>query len=284
MTKFGRNYKILVQTNQGNSVEIKYPISITFNITRSTLASANTASFVIYNLSPDTRKLIYQDRLDVSNFRGITFMAGYGEDLAVAFSGQIRQAQSSRVGTEWHTEIEAYDGANAIMSGFSSITAPAGTPKRDIIKTLITDLTGLGGSTVGNFNETTSRGTAVMGNTWNVINSMIGKEGQAYIDNGKAVVKKFNEYISGDLSIVNADTGLLETPKRQDARLDVKVLFEPKVTVGQVITLQSLETVYNGQYEVVGFNHSGTISAAIGGACVTTLNLWLGDSLLTLIQ
>jgi hypothetical protein len=284
MTKFNRNYKILIQTNQGNSVEIEYPITITFNITRSTLASANTANFVIYNLGPQTRRLIYQDRLDVATMRGITFTAGYGDDLSVAFSGEIRQAYSNRTGTDWHTEIEAFDGANAIMNGFSSITRPAGEPKSNIIRTLISDLTGVNGSVVGDFSDTTTRGTAIMGNTWSVINSMIGKEGQAFIDNGKAIVKKHNEYIAGELSVVNADTGLLETPRRQDARLDVKVLFEPKITVGQVITLQSIEPVYNGQYEVVGFNHSGTISGAIGGSCVTTLYLWLGDKLLTLIQ
>lgn len=284
--KFGRNYELYLELDPvtKDTVIIRPPLTLQFNIVRNTLASMNTAHFSVFNLTEQTRRKIFHDRYDTQTYRRVVLKAGYGSDLAIVFRGQMRMANSVRRGVDWITNIECFDGADAVLNGFSSQTFPAETPKKDMIRTLLKDMPNLVGFTVGELNDKTSRGVPVAGNTWAQINSMLSDDEHAFIDNEKAVVKKHNECLAGDIAVINSDTGLLETPCRQDARLDVKVIFEPRAAVGQIIQLESLETVYNGQYEILGFTHAGQISEALCGEASTTLNLWLGTQTLRLLQ
>ena len=63
------------------------------------------------------------------------------------------------------------------------------------------------------------------------------------------------------------------------------MLFEPRLTLGQIINLQSTTNKqYNGLYKVVGFTHRGTISPAVCGDLRTTVNLFIGQGELSTIQ
>jgi hypothetical protein len=286
MFKFGRTYELTIELNEKtqDTVIIRPPISLQINVTRNTLASANTATITIYNLAENTRKRIYHDRYDTLTYRRIVLKAGYEKNSPIIFRGQIRQAYSVRQGTEWVTSIECFDGGDAIINGFTSMTAPANITKQEILRQLASSLPHVEGSSIGSFPEKSPRGMSMMGNTWNIAGNLVDQEGHNYIDNEKVIIKKYNECVSGDIAIINSDTGLLETPRRQEQRLDIRTLFEPRVSVGQIIELQSREKVYNGQYQVLGFNHSGIISEALNGACTTTMQLWMGTKLLTLIS
>jgi hypothetical protein len=286
MLKFGRIYELTIEIDEKTkeSVIIRNPITMQMNVTRNTLASANTANITIFNLAEKTRKRIYHDRIDTLTYRRIVLKAGYEGNSPIIFRGQLRMAYSSRQGTEWVTKIEAFDGGDAIINGFTSRTIPANVQTKDVLSKLISDMPHVNGSVIGDFTNTTSRGMALMGNSWNIAGTLIGDEGHNFIDNEKVIIKKFDECIAGDITVINSATGLLETPQRQDERLDIKMLFEPRIVIGQIIELQCLETIFNGQYEVIGFQHTGIISESQGGACTTTMNLWLGTKLLRVIN
>lgn len=284
--KFGRTYELTLELDPGTSeaVVIRPPLTLQFNIVRNTLASMNTANLTVLNLTEKTRRKIFHDRYDTKTYRRVVLKAGYGDNAPIVFRGQIRMANSVRQRTDWMTNIECFDGGDAVLNGFSSRTFPANTEKKDIIKTMMADMPHLVGFQIGDLTDKTSRGMPVAGNTWEQINGMLSEDEHAFIDQERAIVKKHNECLKGEIAVIKADTGLLETPRRQDARLDVKVLFEPSVAIGQIIELQSAETVYNGQYEVLGFTHAGQISEAACGEATTTLNLWLGTETLRLLQ
>lgn len=280
--RFGRNYKLTIglSTTESNAIIVTPPLTLRFDVNRNTMASANTATFTIINLAEKTRRLIYQDRYDTTTYRQIILEAGYGNNLATIFKGQIRQAYSKRAGTEWETTVDCWD-AYGMINGFSSITYAANVDIKQMINKCCSDMPYTETPIISTTLEKKyNRGIVLFGNSWKLTKTLLPLYYQMYIDNNKPIVTKFQEYLYTDIPVLNSDMGLLETPRRNDASLEVKILFYPTVSVGQAIALKSLETIYNSQYKIMGIHHQGVISEAVGGECSTTLSLWLGTQLL----
>ena len=88
-----------------------------------------------------------------------------------------------------------------------------------------------------------------------------------------------NNEVLSDVSIpkITSTSGLLGTPRRRDAQLEIDLIFEPKMVVGQLVEVESsTASVFNGQFKVIGIHHSGTISGAVASEVKTTLNLFIG--------
>lgn len=280
--KFGRKYLLKVDTTDGNSIEISNPLTLEFNCQRNNLASANSANFKIYNLSEKNRNRIYKDKYDTLTYRKVELKAGYEEDSPIIFKGNISHAFSYRNGVDLITEIEAYDGGFAITNSVSAMTIGQGESQTNVLQNLVNDLQNVKNNKMGNFSKENLRGRVVFGNTAEIIKTET--KDNFFIDNEEAILINRNEVIEGDISLIKAETGLLESPKRSDTQVVFKMLFEPRFKVGQIIELDSvINSIYNGQYKIIGFTHSGIISDAVGGACETTVNLWLGTSPLTVV-
>ena len=199
------------------------------------------------------------------------------ELLPIIFKGNLKQAYSHREGTEFRTEIEAYDGGFAFVNGYQSTNFVAGTQRNDVIDTLINGLPHINKGAVGNFNDVLTRGNSLTGSI--VENLQQITNGNFFIDNEKAYCLLPDEYIEGDIVVLKAETGLLSSPLREETYLKVKTLFEPRLRVGQQISLESVtNSEFNGLYKVMGFRHHGTISAAEGGTCETEITLYYGAS------
>lgn len=271
-------------------VTITNPFTLTINIQRKALASMNTGTFQIYNLSSKTRDLLYKDYTDSLSMRRITLKAGYLStgNLSTIFDGNIIYANSYRKQgtTNFITEIEAYDWGFPVVNATTSISfnSPA-TPKNQIIAQLVNDLCAIGPSgqqlskghihnyVDDNGNQITEAYKTISDYSWPQLQYETG--GACYIDNGQLNIIEDNEYFTGPFSQINATTGLLGSPKRSDTYVVCEILFEPSLLVGQQITLASItEPKYNGEYKVVGINHSGIISDAMGGRLMTTVSLF----------
>lgn len=279
--KFGRTYTANIQ-GFSRDVDIAYPISLYFNVSRGVLQSANNGTFRFYNLGKDTRAQIFHDRWDTTTYRRISVHAGYESQtrLPLIFRGNITSAYSYKQGTDWITEIEALDGGFGIINGNASTTSPSTQAFKDTLKALIRTMPNIVAGAIGNFSSNKSRGTTYAGNAWDIINR-ITEGAQNFIDNETANILKFDEYIDQDgvLPTINLDSGLLGTPRRSEGRIDVTLMFEPGVILGQKIELNSLETVYNGEYIIKGITHRAVISPTVGGDAVTVLNFTQSQAL-----
>ena len=55
------------------------------------------------------------------------------------------------------------------------------------------------------------------------------------------------------------------------------MIFEPRITVGQLVEIESsTASIFDGQFKVIGIHHAGIISGAVAGEARTTLNLFIG--------
>ena len=277
--KFLRNYKLVytapaTETEEAIELTIQFPLTCEFDINRNTSSQANTATFRIYNLAPKTREKIFQDRYNIYRQCFVDFYAGYGDELTLIFTGRVQQAYSQEETPNMVTEIQAFD--NDIIQSYSMRKFAAGTEKKEVAKALINDFPNLKIGAIGNLEGTLSNSLIVDDKTFVALNKLTGNH--VVIDLNQVNILQNNEVLA-DVSIpkITSETGLLGTPKRRDTNMEVDLIFEPKMVVGQLVEIESrTATIFNGQFKVVGIHHTGTISGAVAGEARTTLNLYIG--------
>ncbi len=267
------------------SVTIDLPFTVEFTIKRENLATAQTANFKIYNLAEKTRDIIYKEWFNGADYAAIQFRAGYKDQFVpLIFNGTVRQAYSSRVGrNNIVTEIEAYDGGFAQSNSFSNFTLSPGALlsdtiirlNSDLIKTFPTPILG----TLPKF--VNQRASVFCGPTYSLIQNLLPVGVNATIDNNQLKVLGNNDCfkLNNQIFVISSATGLLDIPMRQGNFIQVKMLFEPRLTIGQQVQLISEDIpIYNNIYPIQGITHEGIISPSVNGPLTTTVNLYLGPN------
>lgn len=290
MNKFQRNYQLIIQVDDsGGTIIIQDPLTLEFFVSHKTMAAVNSAQFTIYNLGLEKRLLIQKDQYETAKYRSIELRAGYARSYTQIFKGNIQLAQSGkREGqTEVCTEINAFDGGYAMINSKTAGTNRCygkGTPRSTVIADLCSDLLGIktGAIAKESFPGQCLRGRSLNGPTQDLLKQETNNH--FWINSEKAYCLTNNDVIEGSLRLISSATGLLGTPKRQQAIILVDILFEPNLIIGQIVELDSqINPVYNGIYKVMGIEHRGTISASVGGKCITTVSLWAGTARFNLV-
>lgn len=271
--KWIRDYEITITTPEGTIITVEPPFSIHFRVNRNALASANRCNLTIYNLGPNTRNQIFKDRYTIAEYWQLEIKAGY-KKLETVFLGNMYQSYSFKQGPDWLSNIQGFDGLNAIQNGFTSTTVEKGTSQRTVVQNIIKDMPnvvkGLLGTPADGSNE---RGKVLMGQSADLLSIETG--GKYFIDNEVVNVLDGDEVKGGQILLLDSDQ-LFTTPKRRDAVLDCDVLFIPEASIALFCQLDSKFKIYNGTYKVIGFTHDVTISQAISGNAKTTITLYAG--------
>jgi hypothetical protein len=285
MDKYNRFYKLLIEKRNGQTLEVRRPFTVEFDIHRNSLNSANVGSFRIYNLNTDNRNEIRKDQYNTGDVRKVVFQCGYGDDLSLAFVGNINQAWSVREGTNYITQIESYDGGFAYAYARANLPVAAGTPNQSIVETLTSSLSqyGISRGAIGEVEgQSDNRGMSITGNPIKTINEL--SNNSFFIDNGKANVLSgdigngVGEAIDTPIPIINAKSGLLGTPVKESLHVNFDMLFEPGLKVAQLIKLvSSTEARFNQIHKVISLKHKGVISDSICGTAVTSVGLLPGS-------
>lgn len=277
MNKFGRSYRLTLDLKDGGDpIIITMPLTIQFTIQRNTMASLNNATIDIYNLSEKVRNRIFQDRFR-PQIRRVTLEAGY-DNLATVFTGNIFEANTKRHGTNLVTTITAFEAKYDIQTSMTFQTFTSGKTVGDVLKFLTGQFQNTEFGAIGDFSEPLNRPVVLNGNTYDLLKKYSAN--QVFVDLNKVYILKNNEVVEGQVPDLTPETGLIDTPQRDDAFMTVTTLFEPRVGMGQVVNLKSsVMPVYNGSYKVTGVLHQGIISEAVNGPCRSVFNLLLGAEL-----
>lgn len=274
--KFQCHYKLTLQwfeEDQPMQAVITDPISIQFDISKALFQSTNVAKIVVFNMDGEVRESIYQDRLvfDKAKTKMLTLEAGYGDNLTLICLGYIQECYSERQGTDFITTIEVLD--PDILSQYTSVTFEAGTTFEEAYKYLASQFPNLQqgerGELVGEFQTSAT----FEGNSFVAINKLTG--GHTFIDNGVLNTLNDNETLTNyGAYLIESDTGLLETPKRREAILEINMIFEPTLRLGQMVEIKSeTQSRFDGQYKINGITHRCTISSAEAGNRTTSIQL-----------
>lgn len=259
-------------------------LTIDFQIVRNSWGSSQTAEFRIHNLGEKTRNLIYKDPYAVTSFRqAIQFRAGYRDSMPMCFNGFVQTASSDRQGEDVFTTITAFDGGLSMSNGFVSQSFEAGSVKQRIIDLAKQLPHTTGNPIVGNFTGDFKRGQVFLGNAWQIILGITN--GFATIDNGQIKALQTNEVVNANIGVINSASGLLGSPRRLPTSLEVTMLFEPNLSLGALVQLETRISPanFNGTYKVQGFTHRGTISPSVSGTPrVSVVQLFFDKTLVTI--
>lgn len=284
--KFQCHYKLTLQwTAENGDIQhsiVTDPLTIEFNVTKQLFQSTNTATIVCYNLDGFTREGIYQDKylFNTEKTKMLTLEAGYGENLTCICVGYIQQCYSERKGTDFVTTIEVLD--PDILNQYTSVTFAAGTTFEEAYKYLASQMPNLEMGELGNLNGVFQTPATFNGNAFVAINELTG--GHTFVDNKVLNTLNDNETLKGyGAYVIDSEAGLLETPKRHDAVLEINMIFEPNLRLGQLVDIKSsTQPRFDGQYKIVGISHNCTISGARCGSRTTSIQVlyldWLTNS------
>lgn len=260
----------------GNKTKVvEYPLTIDFNITRNTSASSNTATFNIYNLGKSTRnsEFFFQDKFATDKRKLVIFKAGYGNNLITIFKGYILESYSKRQGADIITSMQCMD--MGIVSDYVNITFNKGTTFKNACEQIVKNSNDLSLLNIGTLEGSFQTPYVVEGSILDCIIKICG--GNAFSDNGNISILQQNEALDVGVTILEGDSGLLGTPERRGGEVVVRSLFNPNLTVGQLVEIKSsTASDFTGTYKISGISHSGTISGAVCGERITTLNLFIG--------
>lgn len=285
MSKFLRKFQLTVSTRDGEQILIGTPLTCSFNVIRHNLSAASNANIKIFNLSLPTRDRIYKNSFtDPEVYLSVELRAGYENIMPVIFRGNILEARSYRQegSTDFITEIDAYDGGFDLAHGDSNFSVAAGTTREDAILRLCQDMPHCKIGAIGSFPGTYSRQRVFSGKTRQLLADETG--GNYFIDNEHIYCLKDSEAIEGEILLVSSETGLLGSPTRNELFVLAEMIFEPRIKIGQAIELVSTDyPSLNQVYKVIGVQHAGTISDAVGGKLKTTIRMLYGQQDLTIV-
>lgn len=289
MHKFQRNYRcefeIGDQDISGNrtpkhNVTVAYPFTLQFSITRNAYSECNTAQMRFFNLDSKVQALLWRDMYQASKYVQIKLYAGYGDNMPLIFQGLTQKCNSYRQSgaTEVITEIQANDMSYLFQYGFVDATLSKDTKANDLFTSLLEEIPDIQVGFISDDVAPLKRDTTYFGQTMDVITRDYSKY-QIFIDNGNLHVLGERDIIpSSENYVVTANSGLLGSPIRSDTTIELDMLFEPGITVGQAIVLRTdtLENL-NGTYKVIGMNHNGMISPVACDSLITHLSLKAGN-------
>lgn len=276
--KLNRRFKVTIQVSIDEALVIEPPITIRFDINRHLNAALNGITLQLFNLSEKNRNLIYQDRFDQTRFKMIVEM-GY-DKLSTVFVGDIFEANTTRSGTDLVTTIIARDGNYDVNQTVVSTTIKANSTLKDVLEYLAGQFPNLKTGIISKQKKFTeellTRPCTLEGNVYALIKKY-ARTGNtnAFIDLEFVNILGINEVLVNNLiTVINAETGMINTPRRDQSFLTVTTLLEPRVKIAQALSLEStVLPQYNGLYKVVGLQHQGIISEAVNGECRSTFNL-----------
>lgn len=277
--KFFKNYFLRIETDkEGEYVFVEPPLTLEINITRHTLSSVNNATFRIFNLSKQSRDSIQLDSFEYQKKKGrkVELLAGYGSNLYTLFSGNVQMAQSERQGVDYITTVQGYDGGFAIKEATIQKTLKAGTSYKKVVDTLISAMGeyGVSKGVVGQVIGATTRSIVLEGYAYDLLKEYTG--GDVFIDNQKINVLRNNEYMGNSIPEISSDSGLIGTPVFEETILKFKMIFEPRLNIGQKFKIRSSTSSSSNisslkEYKVTSISHSGIFSDGVKSGVTTEI-------------
>ncbi|WP_373073891.1 hypothetical protein [Sulfurimonas sp.] len=251
MSRFIRDYELIITLTSGEVVKIVPELKVVFEITKSIRGGLNTCKIQIYNLTQDKQRKLVKDKEDGSIRLPFIFKAGY-DKLETLFKGTVFEASSVKSGSDFITTIVSQDGGFDFINSFTSKTVT-----NNNVSNIIDDMqnTNLGKITT---KKELIRPKVLVGNSAKLIEENLEDDETYFIDEEKLYIIKTDEVVSSYIPLIQANTGLLNTPVRKNSEVIFNTLLNPAIKIGGLCELKSqFATHLNAIYKVVTIKYKG---------------------------
>jgi hypothetical protein len=218
------------------------PPSISIDVRLSNSSDPNDAKVTIYNLSPETQRVLLKEGAAIEIYAG--YWPGNGpRQYALIFAGQIRKAQSRPEGSDTLTEIECGDSDDAIAH--ARVRKKMGKATHKEISQAIVEAFKEYGVKAGridipDFTETRSR--TIDRTARREMDDICRQHDlQWSIQDGVLNVYPRNEPLDAAANemILSPEFGVIESPQFSDDGVEVKTLMLPSLRPGQTFRLEN---------------------------------------------
>jgi len=251
-SRFNRDYELTVTVDGGQEVRVMPPMRISFSANKSISGGLNKLTCRVYNLQPSNRLALTKDA-EGREVIPISLRVGYKGTMALIFKGTVYRGQNLREGPDFITELESMDGGAQVLGTFVSTTVRG----KDRAFEAVRQAAGLSkGKTTTQ--EPLVRPRVLIGPTARVLDELLEEGATWYVDDEQLYVLKSDEVISSFVPVVNAATGLLNTPTREQSKVTFDTLMNPTLRIGGLCKLESQSAPHmNGLYRIIEMGYSG---------------------------
>lgn len=221
----------------GNGLDFS-KLKIRFAVRRGDIQTPNTADIRIYNVSPDTANRVQNE------FSRLLLQVGYEGNFGTIFDGQIRQVRRGRENaTDTYLDITASDGDSAYTHAVVNISLAAGSLPADHVAVCadamaehdvkLGEVPGLPGNAL-------PRGKVMYGMARDYMRVVARNTATVWsIQDMEITMIPQDEYLPGEIPLINAKTGMVGMPEQTQNGIKVKMLINPSVKIGQLIQIDN---------------------------------------------
>jgi hypothetical protein len=261
MIYFDRVCKVAIIGDKAITIE---NAKIQFEIIKSKNPKENAAKVEIYNLAPNTRKLISEHEGLVKIF------AGYAQNKGLIEIGQgdISKVKNNRNKTEVVTEIYMAEGLRKIRDNPVSISFASKSKLKlsNILDNLRTKSNGQFTFRLVNIDDVKiiDNGYADIGSLDQILNNLGLQFNFTWsIQNGIITIKGTKKPVASEIILLTSENGLILHPEsvkptivKQAKRISsIQALLQPQLQINDIIAIESQDL--KGKYEVLKITHRG---------------------------
>lgn len=235
---------------------------VTFRIQRGDFQTPNSADVRIYNLADETANRITKE------FTRIVIQAGYEGNFGLLFDGTIKQARAGRVNAkDSYVDITAADGDQAYNFSTIALSLTAGATPSNAIEAFVKAMAEHGVS-VGYTPELSTNGSArgrvFYGMTRDELREWAEVQDVLWsIQDGKLTLIPKTSYVPGETPIISPQTGLVGVPEQTQNGIEMTVLLNPALKIGQRVRLDSTVNRYRYGLDVQSQAQNGLLATSI---------------------
>lgn len=208
METFYRDYRLTVGIGN-QAVIIQPPITISFKALESvSKKSLGKLSVSINGLKPSTRLQLLKSE-DEEKYIPVRLEVGYDGKLRQVFQGSVKSGAVKRDGAIHIVSLECEDGGHDYINAFTSRTVHG---KDQVVDSVLQDMPNTKKGSVTK-QQALIRPKVLVGSSSKILTDTLAPDESFFIKDERVHILKANEVTSGNIPVVNARSGLLNTPQ-----------------------------------------------------------------------
>ncbi|WP_346983055.1 hypothetical protein [Citrobacter portucalensis] len=208
MDTFYRVYRLTVGIGN-QAVIIEPPITMSFKALETVdKKSLGKLSVSINGLKPSTRLQLLKSE-DEEKYIPVRLEVGYDGKLRQVFQGSVKSGAVKREGAIHIVSLECEDGGHDYINSFTSRTVRG---KDQVVDSVLQDMPNTKKGSVTK-QQALIRPKVLVGSSSKILTDTLAPDESFFIKDERVHILKANEVTSGNIPVVNARSGLLNTPQ-----------------------------------------------------------------------